>query len=56
MRERLKIKNNNQLTTTPSVKKMDYKIYIIIFIFTAIGILFIFMLMSLITRTKTEDL
>ena len=56
MREKLKIKNNNQFTSTPSIKKMDYKSYIILFIFTVIGILFIFMLMSLLTKTITEDI
>ena len=56
MRERLKIKNNNQFTSTPTVKKMDYKSYIVLFIFAVIGILFIFMLITLVTRTKTEEL
>jgi hypothetical protein len=59
MKQRLSMKNAHSPAAVNSNivgKKVDNKTYVLLFILGAIGVLFLFMLISIITESKVNDL
>ncbi len=59
MKQRFNMKNANIPATVNSNvagRKVDSKTYVLLFIICAIGVLFVFMIISLLTKSKMEDL